>query len=78
MSQFNCIKAFNSLCQKKNQDQSHFCETSHKKSKSDGLGEVSKSYVYHNVCVGEILVRNAKELYGHCFDHLFINGIDKQ
>ena len=41
-----------------------FCETSHGKSKSDGLGGAVKSFVSRDVC-GErlIIIRDAKELF---------------
>ena len=50
-SQFKCIKAFSSLARRNTTR--IFCETSHGKSKSDGLGGVIKSFVYCDVCGSE-------------------------
>ena len=54
--QFKCIKAFSSLARRNIKTTHIFCETSHGKSKSDGLGGVIKSFVYHVVCGGENII----------------------
>ena len=43
-SQFKCIRAFSSLARRSVKTTRIFCETSHGKSKSDGLGGVVKSF----------------------------------
>ena len=53
-----------------------FCQTSHRKPKSDGLVGVIKSNVYCDVYGSEIAVRNAKELYDYCLVHFSINDTD--
>ena len=55
-SQFKCIKAFSSLARRNIKTTRIFCETSHGKSKSDGLGGVIKSFVYHDVCGSEKII----------------------
>lgn len=59
-SQFKCIKAFSSLVRRSIKTTHIFCDKSYRKSKSDGLGGVIESYVYHGVFGGEIVARNAK------------------
>ena len=41
-------------------------ETSHKKSKSDGLGGVVKSYVSREVAANELIIRNGRDMYEFC------------
>ena len=60
-SQFKCICAFSSLARHSIKTTQIFCETSHGKSKSDGLGGVVKSYATRAVCGKHIYIRNAKE-----------------
>ena len=62
-SQFKCIRAFSSLARRKIKTTRVFCETSHGKSKSDGLGGVIKSYASRAVCREREVIRDAKELF---------------
>ena len=61
-SQFKCIRAFVSLARRPRKTTRVFTETSHGKSKSDGLGGVVKSYASRAVCGERIIIRNAEEL----------------
>ena len=61
-SQFKCIHAFSSLAKRNVKTTRIFCETSHGKSKSDGLGGVVKSFASRAVCGERRIIRNAKEL----------------
>ena len=62
-SQFKCIRAFSNLARRNIKTTRIFCETSHRKSKSDGLGGVVKSFASCAVCGEHQLIRDAKELY---------------
>ena len=62
-SQFKCIRAFSSLARRPIKTTQIFCETSHGKSKSDGLGGVVKSYATRAVCGERKEMRDAKELF---------------
>ena len=62
-SQFKCICAISSLARHSIKTTQIFCETSHGKSKSDGLGGVVKSYTTRTVCGKQIYIWNAKELF---------------
>ena len=62
-SQFKCVKAFSSLTWRKTKTTCVFCETSHGKSKSDGLGGVVKSFVSCAVCGERLIICDAKELF---------------
>ena len=75
-SQFKCIKAFSSLARRNIKTTRIFCETSHGKSKSDGLGGVIKSFVYHNVCGSENIIRNTKELYDYFIENLTVHNVE--
>ena len=75
-SQFKCIKAFSSLARRNIKTTRIFCETSHGKSKSDGLGGVIKSFVYRDVCGSEKIIRNAKELYDYCIENLTVHNVE--
>ena len=48
-----------------------FCETSHGKSKSDGLGGVFKSYASSAVCGEREVIRDAKELFDIFNENIF-------
>ena len=61
-SQFKYIRAFSSLARRPIKTTQVFCETSHGKSKSDGLGSVVKSYATRAVCGERMVIRDAKEL----------------
>ena len=76
LSQFKCIKAFSSLARRNIKTTHIFCETSHGKSKSDGLGGVIKSFVYRDVCGNEKIIRNAKELYDYCIENLTVHNVE--
>ena len=62
-SQFKCVRAFSSLAKRHIKTTRVFCETSHGKSKSDGLGGVIKSYASRAVCGERRVIRDAKELF---------------
>ena len=49
-----------------------YFETSHGKSKSDGLGGVVKSFVSQTVASEKVIIRNASELYDFCTQYLTI------
>ena len=61
--QFKCIHAFAALACRDVKPTRIFCETSHGKSKSDGLGGIVKSYASGSVCSEKTIIRDAKELY---------------
>ena len=61
-SQFKCIQAFSSLARRPVKTTCIFCETSHGKSKSDGLGGMVKAFATRAVCDERRIIRNAKEL----------------
>ena len=62
-SQFKCIRAFSGLARRSIKTSRIFCETSHGKSKSDGLGGVVKCCASRCVCSEQRYIRNAKELF---------------
>ena len=68
-SQFKCIRAFSSLARHSIKTTRIFCETSHGKSKSDGLAGFVKSYATRAVCGKQNYIPNANELFD------FLNGI---
>ena len=43
-----------------------YFETSHWKSKSDGLGSVVKSYVSREIVANELIIRNRQDMYEFC------------
>ena len=61
-SQFKCICAFSSLVRRPVKAMCIFCETSHGKSKSDGLGVVVKAFASCAVCSERRVIRDAREL----------------
>ena len=61
-SQFKCIGIFSSLARRPVTTTCIFCETSHEKSKSDGLGGVVKAFASCAVCSEQRVIRDAKEL----------------
>ena len=75
-SQFKCVKAFSSLARRNIKTTHIFCEMSHGKSKSDGLGGVIKSFVYHDVCGSEKIIQNAKELHDYCIENLTVHNAE--
>ena len=78
-SQFKCIRAFSSLARRPVKTTRVFCETSHGKSKSDGLGGVLKSYASRSVCGEQTVIRNAKELFDFLNETLAVkNDIESQ
>ena len=54
-----------------------YFETSHGKSKSDGLGGVVKGYANEEVAATNAIIRNAAELYQFCNEKLTVLGSDK-
>ena len=70
-SQFKCIRALSSLARRAVKTSGIFCETSHGKSKSDGLGGVVNSFVTRAVCGERRLIRDAKELTDF-FDEMLV------
>ena len=52
-------------CREKNLVCVYF-ETSHWKSKSDGLGSVVKSYVSREIVANELIIRNRQDMYEFC------------
>ena len=78
-SQFKCIRAFSNLARRPVKTTRIFCETSHGKSKSDGLGGVLKSYASRSVCGEQTVIRNAKELFDFLNETLVVkNDIESQ
>ena len=61
-SQFKCTRIFSSLARRPVKTTRIFCETSHGKSKSDGLGGVVKAFALCAVCSEQRVIRDAKEL----------------
>ena len=61
-SQFKCIRAFSSLARRPVKTTRIFCETNHRKSKSDGLAGVVKAFGSRAVCSERCVIRDAKEL----------------
>ena len=62
-TQFWSIKVFTEFAKQKIETVRIYLETSHGKSKSDGLGRVVKSYVSSAVSSSEAIIRDAKELF---------------
>lgn len=76
-SQFKCIRAFSALARRTVKTTRIFCETSHGKSKSDGLGGVVKCCATRCVCSEKRVIRDAKELYDYFQERLVVrNAID--
>lgn len=73
-SQFKCIRAFSSLARRNIKTTRIFCETSHGKSKSDGLGGVVKSFASRAVCGERKIMRNAEELFEFLNETLTVNS----
>ena len=72
--QFKCIRAFSSLARRKIKTTKVFCETSHGKSKSDGLGGVIKSNASCAVCGEREVIRDAKELFDFFNQNLVVKA----
>ena len=72
--QFKCICAFRSLRRRKIKTTRVFCETSHGKSKSDGLGGVIKSNASCAVCGEREVIRDAKELFDFFNENLVVKA----
>ena len=76
-SQFKCIRAFSGLARRDVKTTRIFCETSHGKSKSDGLGGVVKCCASRCVCSEKRVMRDAKELFEFFQERLVVtNAID--
>ena len=60
-SQFKCIRVVSSLARRPVKTTHIFCETSHEKSNSDGLGGVVKAFASCAVCSEQCVVRDARE-----------------
>ena len=73
-SQFKCIRAFAALARRDIKTTRIFCETSHGKSKSDGLGGVVKCYASRCVCSEKRIIRNAKELHEFFEERLVVKN----
>lgn len=73
-SQFKCIRAFVSLARRTTKTTRIFTETSHGKSKSDGLGGVVKSFASCAVCGERQIIRNAKELVDFFIEHMMVKS----
>ena len=71
-SQFKCITAFSNFANRSIPTTRVYFETSHGKSKSDGLGGVVKSFASRNVSAQEVVIRNAKELFDYCEENLTV------
>ena len=71
-SQFKCIRAFSALARRTIRTTQTFCETSHGKSKSDGLGGVIKCYASRSVCSEKLVIRDGKELYEFFQERLLV------
>ena len=70
--QFKCIRAFSALARRNIKTTSIFCETSHGKSKSDGLGGVVKCYASRSVFGEKTIIRNGKELFQFYEENLVV------
>ena len=70
--QFKCIRVFSALARRNIKTTSIFCETSHGKSKSDGLGGVVNCYVSCSVCGEKTIIRNGKELFQFYEENLVV------
>ena len=71
-SQFKCIVAFTQYACRSVPTTRIFFETSHGKSKSDGLGGVVKGFATHEVNAREVIIRNPTELFEFCLEKLTI------
>ena len=69
-SQFKCIRAFAALACRPIKTTRIYTETSHGKSKSDGVGGVVKCYASRSVCSEKTVMRDAKEFHQFCHDRL--------
>ena len=61
-TQFRSIKVFTEFAKRKIETARIYLETSHGKSKSDGLGGVVKSYVSSAVSSSEVIIRDAQRI----------------
>ena len=62
-SSFKCICVIHCFDSRNMQCIRVYFETSHGKSKSDGLGGIVKGYASRKVASKNVLIRNTKELY---------------
>lgn len=76
-SQYKCIKAIQSFATRKIPSVRVYFETSHGKSKSDGLGGVVKGYASRDVAASNTIIRNASELYQFCNNKLTVIDSDQ-
>ena len=70
--QFKCIAAFTHYACCSVPTNRIFLETSHGKSKSDGLGRVVKGFAIREVNAREVIIHNASELFEFCLEKLTI------
>ena len=74
--QFESIKAISQLSRQPYYLSRFYFETSHEKSKSDGLGGVVKSFVSRSVNREGTVVRNARGFYQFCTENLTFQNCD--
>ena len=74
--QFKSVKAISQFCRRPYYLSQLYFETSHGKSKSDGLGGVVKSFVSRSVNSEGTVVRNTMEFYQFCTENLTFQNCD--
>ena len=76
-SQYKCILAIQSFSRRNVSSIRVYFETSHGKSKSDGLAGVVKGYASREVAATNTVIRNTAELYQFCNEKLTVLGSDE-
>ena len=71
-SQYKSIKGFSSMARRKIKTTRIYFESSHGKSKSNGLGGVVKAFVSRAVSTEKVVIRDAKELFDYCNENLTV------
>ena len=69
---FQCITAISAFAQRSVKSIRIYFETSHGKSKSDGLGGVVRSCASCKVCSTTLIIQNARELLEYCEKRLTV------
>ena len=76
-SQYKCVQAIQSFASRNVSSIRVYFETSHGKSKYDGLGGVFKGYASTEVDAANTVIRNAAELYQFCNEKLTVLDSDE-
>ena len=76
-SRYKYVRAIQSFARRNISSIRAYFETSHGKSKSDGLGDVVKGYASREVAATNTVVQNAAELYQFCNEKLTVLGSDE-